>query len=176
MLKIDSILELGKSITAKAQKGEGGVEVVNASLKFSGVPIDRDSIDEVLGLPVGMSQMLYDEQGAPLRQLWIGVAGRELRVTGAIKGPKGNPTLALLQADLTDVEVALTTLGAIMAGTLTWGARGDEIDDCSELLGKTCCAVWEITDGRQEDMFRSTGASSRETLDILGKLGKEPRA
>lgn len=174
MIKLDTILELGKSLTAKSQKGEGGVEVVNAIVKFSALPIDRESIDEVLGMPIGWSQILYDEQGAPLRQFYIGVAGRELRVSGAIKGPKGEPTLALLQAELTDVELTLTNLGALLDGTLTWAARGDEVEDVSELLGKTCTAKWEITDGSQVDMFRPSAASQRATMDILDRMGGKP--
>jgi hypothetical protein len=187
MIKIDSILEVAKSFSAKATKDEAGVGTTIAQIKFSGLPVDRDCIDELLGMPVGWCRgALFDEQGAPLRRFGVSVYGRSLRVSGNISGPKRMPSLPLLQAELTDGSLTLVPLGAVFEGTLTWGARGDEVSDVSELLGKTCAAVWEITDGEQPDMFSATSKAAAQAttvvqryMDGLGRMegkqgGEEP--
>jgi hypothetical protein len=177
MIKLDTILKLGKSMTTKATKDEAGVPTTVCVTKFAELQVDRDSIDELIGMPVGWCSLhLYDEQGAPVRRFGVSVFGRTLRVSGAISGPKGDPTLPLLQAELTDAHLTLMPLGAIVEGTLTWGARGDEIEDITGLQGALCRAKWEITDGDQADMFSPTSQGAAQatntTASILANLGK----
>lgn len=177
MININTILELGKTFTAKAAKDDAGVPTTEARLKFKGLQVDRDSLDELLSTPVGWCQKtLFDEQGAPLRRFGVSVFGRLLRVSGVISGPKDEPTQRLLQAELSDAYLTLIPLGALVEGTLTWGARGDEVEDCSELLGRTCTARWEITDGGQADMFSPTSQAAANatttTQRIIDGLGK----
>lgn len=174
MQKLDTICQLAKSLKTAVAKGDSGAEVVTCEIKFSALPIPREMMDELLGLPVGWSQKcVFDDQGAPLRLLSISSAGRALRVTGKIAGPKGHPALVLLQAELTDVALSLVTLGAVCEGKLTWTARGDEVEDVAELLGKTCTAVWQITDGEQDDLFDAHRGASRETVNtIIDGLGR----
>jgi hypothetical protein len=66
----------------------------------------------------------------------------------------------------------------MVEGTLTWSARGDEVEDVSDLLGKTCSASLEVTDGEQPDMFSPTSkgaaAATTETQRIIDGLGKRP--
>jgi len=91
--------------------------------------------------------------------------------------PKPNQALVLLQAELEEVWLQLMPSGALAEGTLTWAARGDEIEDVSEILGTVVRAVWEITDGGQDDMFdpQAPGAAraTQATQDILEKLGRK---
>lgn len=152
-----------------------------AQVKFKDLKVDRDVIDELLGEAVGWCRnTLYDEQGAPRKRYGITVYGRTLRVSGGISGPKERPTLPLLQAELSDVYLTLIPLGAMVEGTLTWSARGDEVEDVSELLRKVCAARWEITDGDQADMFAPTSkaaaAATTATQGIIDRLGKQPGA
>ena len=120
----------------------------------------------------------YDESGAPLRRFFLGVRDREWRVSGGLNGPKPGEALVLLQADLEKVEITLIPNGALLDGTLTWAARGDEVEDVSSILGTEVRAVWEITEGGQADMFdaQSPGATRAraETDDIIANLGKGP--
>ncbi len=168
MIKINTILEVAKTFAAKATKDDAGVETTIAQIKFKGLPIDQDSIDEMLGMPVGWCRgALFDEQGAPLKRFGVSVFGRMLRVSGCISGPKSRPTLALLQAELTDAYLTLVPLGAIVEGKLTWGARGDEVSDVDGLMGRTCSAAWEITDGGQEDMFSATSKAAAEATSVV---------
>lgn len=181
MISLHTVCKVAATFTAKAEKDESGAPTTTAKVKFSELKVDRDTIDELLGEPIGWCQTaLFDEQGAPRRRYGLTVFGRELRVSGTIHGPQGKPTLNLLQATLSDVYLALMPLGAIVEGTLTWAARGDEVEDVAELLGKVCAAQWEITDGAQADMFSPTSkAAARatsETQSIIGRLGKGPNA
>lgn len=177
MIKLETICNVSKSLTAKATKDESGAPTTIAQMKFSDLQVDRDTVDELLGEPVGWCRgALYDEQGAPRKRYGITVYGRSLRVSGVITGPKAQPTLSLLQAELSDAYLTLIPLGAMLEGKLTWSARGDEVEDVSDLLGRTCTARWEITDGDQADMFSPTSSAAAkattETQRIIGGLGR----
>jgi hypothetical protein len=182
MIKLDTVCKLAKSIKASAVKDDSGVPTTIAQLKFSELDIrDRDAVDELLGMPIGWCRTaLYDEQGAPLKRFGVSVYGRLHRISGSLCGPKPNQVLSLLQAELEEVWLRLTPLGALAEGMLTWAARGDEVEDVMELLGNTVSAKWELTDAGQEDMFGATspGAAraTQTTRDILGSLGRGPTA
>lgn len=176
MIKLDTICDLAKTLTTKATKDESGTPTTVCQVKFSDLKVDIDTVDELLGEAVGWSRAaLYDQQGAPRKRYGLTVYGRNLRVSGGISGPK-NQTLALLQAELSDTHLTLIPLGAMVEGKLTWSARGDEVEDVDPLLGKTCGAKWEITDGDQADMFSPTSsAAARATSDtqrIIDGLGR----
>lgn len=180
MIKLDTILKVAKSITAKATKDESSAPVTVCQVKFTDLQVDRDTVDELLGENIGWCQTaLYDPQGAPRKRYGITVYGRLLRVSGGISGPKGE-TLALLQAELSEAHLTLIPLGAMVDGKLSWSARGDEIEDIDSLLGNTCKAVWEITDGDQADMFSPTSAAAAkatsDTQRIMDGLGRGQRA
>src|SRR5438105_1650289 len=170
MIKLDTVLELGKALAVKATKDDAKARAVIAMVKFTGLPIDRDTIDELMRKPGGWCQkVLFDELGAPIGHYSIGVLGRSWRVSGSIAGGHREGTLPLLQAELTDLTFSLVPLGAVAEGTLTWASRGDEADDANDLLGNTCRAVWEITDGGQEDLFNPTSpAAASATSEVQG--------
>jgi hypothetical protein len=175
--KLDTVLTLAKSFTTKITK-EGGQEITVCEIKFSGMPIQRDVVDPMLGMPFGWAALaLYDEQGAPLNRLTISSYRSALRVTGRIVGPRNEPVLALIQAALSDIEVGLMDKGGIVAGKLSWKARGDEVEDADQLLGKVCLAEFEITDGDQADMFErnkrlmeTSGAIASSMLDRMAEI------
>lgn len=167
MITIDSVLTLAKSFTAKSTKGASGELVTVGQVKFDDLQVDRDALDELVGMPVGWCRgALYDEQGAPLRRFGVSVYGRMLRVSGTIAGTKPHQVLSLLQADLEDIELRCVPLGALLGGKLTWAARGDEVEDVSELLGRICNAKWEITDGESDDMFRPQSTAAARATEI----------
>lgn len=177
MIKLDTILKISKTFTAKSETDDSGAPTMIARIKFSELTIDRDVIDELVGEPIGWCRAaLYDEQGAPRRRYGITVYGRNWRVSGGISGPKGQPTMPLLQAELTDLQLTLVPLGALAEGTLTWAARGDEVSELETLLGDTCAAHWEVTDSGQGDLFdpksREATAAAKATESILAGLGK----
>lgn len=177
MIKLDTVLNVAKTLTTKATKDESGAPTTVCSVKFADLQVDRDTVDELLGESVGWCRTaLYDEQGAPRKRYGITVYGRTLRVSGAISGPKAQPTLSLLQAELTEAHLTLIPLGAMLEGKLSWTARGDEVEDAADLLGKICTAKWEITDGDQADMFQPTSkaaaAATTTTQRIIDGLGR----
>lgn len=176
--KLDTILTLAKGFNTKVVKGEGGREVTTCEVKFAGMPVNREHIDPLLGMPFGWAAIaLFDELGAPLAHLSIGSFRRPLRFTGRIMGPRGEPVLSLLQAELSDIEVGLTNVGGILDGKLTWLARGDEVEDSDGLLGKLCRAEFEVSDGDQEDLFErdkklmeQSGAIASNMLDQMSEM------
>ena len=176
MFKIETVLTLGKSMTTKITKDDGGSRVAICVAKFADLEVkDRDILDELIGMPLGWCQSrLYDELGAPLRRFGLQVFGRQHRVSGTIAGPKEGQVLSLLQAELTDCDLRLIPLGAMVSGTLTWSARGDEVEDVAEILGMLCVARWEVHEGGQDDMFAPTSKhaaeSQRETQRVLDEL------
>lgn len=175
MIVLDSVCEVGKSLSTKVEKNDGGIEVVNCVLKFSDVVVIRDTVDELLGVDVGWCQQrLYQEDGSPVRAFSIGIYGREHTVTGTIRGVKGDQVLNLLQAELTDLRFSLVSLGAVLEGKLKWLARGDEVEDVMMLLGKTCGIHWEVHDAGQKDMFSgSQRAAAAETRSKVTSISRE---
>ena len=177
MIKLDTICELSKTFSAKATTDESDAPTTVAQVKFSDLKIDIETVDALLGEEIGWARRtLFDDQGAPRKRYGITVYGRLLRVSGGICGPKGDPTLVLLQAELTKAYLTLIPLGALLDGNLTWSARGDEVEDVADLLGKTCSAKWEITDGDQADMFQPTSAgaarATTETQRIINGFNR----
>jgi hypothetical protein len=162
--RLETICQVAKSLKTGVAK-DGAVETVECELKFASLPVPRDVMDELLGLPIGWSAAaLFDDQGAPLRLMSISVEGRALRVTGKISGPGGDPSLVLLQAELTEIACGLCNLGGVVEGKLTWPAKGDEVEDVMELLGKTCRVEWQVSDGKADDMFPASPSVTREAI------------
>jgi hypothetical protein len=164
MLKIDSICNLAKSFKTGVKK-DAGAKTVKCTLSFSDCPIDRDSGDELLGMSIGwLTATHFDEQGAPLKRFTLSNREAAFRVSATIKGVKGEGALVLLQADLSNVEITLTTNGVILDGTFTWEAAGDEVEDLVPLLDKTCLFVAEVHAVQQELPLRAKPVEGSNVL------------
>lgn len=161
MINLDTVLELGKTFSAKSEKDDDKHEIVRAHVKFTALAVDRDTCDELIGtVPLGWtSSVLFDGMGAPIARLTLSLDDRQLKVTGSIRGANDEGSLPLMQAALTDIEITLVKLGAWVSGSLAWQAKGDEVEDVTDLLGKTCKAIWRITSEEQQDMLRSAVAN-----------------
>lgn len=139
VLNIETVCEIGKGLSVKREKSDKGEDIVRCHLKFSECAVKREAIDQLLGLPEGIVQSFFDDLGAPLAKMILGAPGRELHATGRILGVKPREVLTLgSDCQLTEIEVALKELGGLLSGTLTWSARGDEVEDVTDLLGRTC--------------------------------------
>lgn len=155
-IQINATCEVAKSFSVKREKIDDGTEIVIAHLKIAEVMLDRDQIDEVVGLPIGWSSSaLFDDQGAPYRRFSIGVPRTDLCATGVIRGGRDDkgPSLTLRHAELSAITLDLTTLGALLSCGLAWKAAGDEVDDIADLLGKLCGFRVSLTDGGQRDLL-----------------------
>jgi hypothetical protein len=154
MIEIRSTAELGKSLSVKREK-DGDDVIVACHLKFADLFCDREQFDEICRQPIGWHGAFFDELGAPVNVFDIGLPLSSWSVTGRIKGGESRPEeLRLLQATLSDVTCRLAKLGALLSGSLSWKARGDEVEDLTELLGRLVSVDWKITDGGQQDAFR----------------------
>ena len=155
MIRITSTATLAKSFSVKREKTDDESEHVVAHLKISDCLVDRDQLDEIIGLPVGWSTgALFDDLGAPLARLTLGLARRELRLSGVIKGGEKStdPKLKLKDAAVDGITLELTKLGALLSCQLSWTAEGDEVDDIADLLGQLCAASLVLEDGGQADL------------------------
>lgn len=174
MIQINSIAELGRSLSVKREKGEDDVEVVTAKVQLTGLYIDRYVMDEILGKPVGWSTMhLYDDLGAPTVAVALDLLRAEWTVTGGITGASavnGAETkaarLSVSQGTLHGVALTLDALGAKLSGSLSWKARGDEVEDLSDLLGRTVRVDVGLDNGGQRDMF----AGVQNAVDKLRRM------
>lgn len=156
-ITLSATCEVAKSFSVKREKRDDDTEAVVAHLKVADVMLDREQIDEVIGLPIGWAQSaLFDEQGAPYRPLTLGVPRKDLTLTGVIKGggKPAAPSLTLRDAEMSGITLDLTTLGALLSCGLAWRAAGDEVDDIADLLGKLCGIHVTLIDGGQGDLLR----------------------
>ena len=156
-IEINATCEVAKSFSVKREKRDDDTEAVIAHLKIADVMLDREQIDEVIGLPIGWAQSaLFDEFGAPRAALTLALAREDWTLTGTISGgdKPGSPALTLSDAQVSGIELALTTHGALLSCGLAWRAAGDEVDDIADLLGKLCAIVVAIQDGGQGDLLR----------------------
>lgn len=152
-LTIDTVADIGKGLSVKREKQEDNTERAIAHLKFTGLKLDRDQLDELVCRAIGWTTMcFYDELGAPFAHCVLAFPRLELEVTGVVKGP-GHAGLRLAQATLTSVEVALADKCVLVSGELAWEAAGDEVSDIEALLGQTCGIVWTIRDDQQQDLI-----------------------
>lgn len=152
MIELNSSALLGKSLSVKREKIDDS-EVVACHLKFADLFVTREEIDELCRQPIGWHAALFDEQGAPVSRLAIGLPKAEWTTTGTVnQGPQRPGELTLLEATLSAVTLDLMPLGALMAGSLAWKARGDEVEDVTELLGKLVAVRLRLTDGGQQDL------------------------
>jgi len=152
-IEINATCEVAKSFSVKREKRDDDTEAVIAHLKVADVMLDRDQIDELVGLPIGWSQSaLFDEQGAPYQPLTLGVPRKDLTLTGAIRGKPGGVTLR--DVAVSGITLDLTRLGALLSCGLAWEADGDVVDDIADLLGKLCAIEVVIEDGGQADLLR----------------------
>lgn len=154
-MKIESTAEIAKSLSVKREKGEE-TDAVIARLKFSGLIVDRETLDVLCGQPSGWSAgALFDELGAPLGHWTISLPALALAVSGSIRGAKPTERLTLSNAVIASVELTLDKLGALMSGTLAWQVAGDELEDVEPLLGRECGVSWVVSDSGQQDMLRA---------------------
>jgi len=156
-IRIESVLKLGKGITVKIEKQPDDTEKAIVHLKFAECIITREMIDEFITGVVGLvAPSLFDELGAPIARMVIGLPHLEVGVTGRINGNVSkSESLAITNATLGSIEIALIPNGGHLSGELTWEAAGDEISDAERLLGATCACAWIVEDGRQPDLLKA---------------------
>lgn len=170
MIHLNTVATLGKTFSAKREEAsKDGPQEVVAHLKFSGLFVTRDIIAALCRQPADWpDQALYDELGAPRFKCSIALLDRKFSCTGTIRGPDENQSLTLLQANLTGIEVTLTELGGQVAGALSWTAKGDEVEDVTELLGAVCKVEARLTDGEQQDLLKD---AARKFVDSVAESG-----
>ena len=156
-ITIESILTCGKTFSAKREKQSDESEKVVAHLKFSALFAERHVLDELVGRPVGWSQgALYDEMGAPIAALEIGLPALVLEVNGTLAHTAtAKDKLKLMGAELSGVTAALTKLGVLLSGDLSWPVAGDECTDVEPLLGQLCQAKLTLSAPKQGDLLKA---------------------
>lgn len=160
MIEINSFAKLAKSLSVKREKDADDDTVVACHLKFSELFVERDVFDELCRQPIGWHQAFYDELGAPVADLAVALPGRAWSVTGKITaGPNRHEQLKLLQASLSKVSLELTKLGVLVGGSISWKARGDEVEDLTGLLGGLVAVEWRLSDGGQQDLLATNPAT-----------------
>ena len=155
-IHINATAQIAKSFSVKREKTDDDTESVIAHLKISDAMLDREQIDEVIGLPIGWAQSaLFDDFGAPRAALTLALARDDWTLTGTISGgdKPGSPSLTLSDAQVIGIELALTKHGALLSCGLAWVAAGDEVDDIADMLGKLCAIRVVLTGSGQGDLL-----------------------
>jgi|GEM_PF-7114484 len=157
---IESIAEIGKALNIRAEKAKDETPIVVAHMGFKGLLIAREVIDALLGQKIGWAQStLYDELGAPVARMSLDLHKLEVFVTGAIKGnDETQEKLVLTDASLTDIVITLSSVTpnlALLQGSLSWQAAGDEVADAEPLLGKTCVMNVSLSANKQGDLLKA---------------------
>ncbi len=169
-IDINATCEVAKSFSVKREKRDDDTEAVIAHLKIAELLLDRDQVDEIVGLPIGWSsQSLFDEFGAPLVNMALVLGRKDLTLSGVIRGGKDDesgPRLTLRDAEVSGITLDLTKLGALLSCGLAWEAAGDEVDDIADMLGKLCAIEAQLSDGGQGDLLRSAAANLRSITSV----------
>jgi len=153
--EIETTAEIGKAVNIKREK-DGDTEVVVAHLKFDAALVPRETIDDLVGRPIGWAQhCLFDEFGAPIGHVDISLPRLSLIATGKIRGIKSHEEITLRQARLDDIVLKLTDNGALLSGSLAWKIAGDEASDLEPLLGRVCILHVIAQDSGQQDMLQA---------------------
>lgn len=147
-LSISAICVLGKKMSVKRDKADAGDdEVISCQITVRGIRVQRDTMDELSGVPIGCTSMLYSDLGAPFQAMSFLLPKRVLMATGKIRHSralaKGGSALALKGALVRNVRFNLDQPDehgptASWSFTLHWRAAGDEVDDVRHLLGQEC--------------------------------------
>ena len=118
----------------QAEKGGDDSEIVVAKLGIVDVPGSRDQADEILGVPIGWTERLYDELGAPFFAGEIKIA--KDRDCSAMIAAAGKAQVRERDAEWITLELLPNEM--LMCATLTWPVAGDESADAEDMLGKLC--------------------------------------
>lgn len=151
MSDIRTTAQIGKSLSIKRVKGDDDAEIVVAQLSFTDAAVMRDEADEVLGVPLGWSERLFDELGAPYFKGALDLHGKPLEVAAVVGLTKGH-RLAITNGELSKVVLEFEPNGFLLSGTLTWLVAGDESADVEDLLGKLCNLTLAI-ERKQQDLL-----------------------
>ncbi len=179
---VDSIAEIGKSLAAKREKRDDAAgdkqEIITCTLKLTELQITREHVDQLCGALMGAR--LWGDDGIPVVHCEIALTnpGR-VEFTGHIGGKEAR--LPLMQAQVRDIVVTPCAMAALMACTLRWEARGDEVEDITDVLGRLCNIEGAFSDGQQLGLFDvplADGITSMEIRDADGNVvvRKERRA
>lgn len=153
-MKLNATAEITKNFNAKRGKEDKkGESIVMCSLKFSALMVTRDEGADLVGLKPEIMALFYDELGAPHAAFTVSTKKRILGLTGVVSFNTSRLTLGK-DSQLADIEVTLKSLGALLEGTLQWSARGDEVEDVAELLGRTCLLELDVSGPVQKDLFK----------------------
>ena len=154
-IDINTTAQIGKGLSIKREKGENDIEIVVAHLKFSDAFVQREAIDQLLGLYDGWSHALFDDLGAPVCRMDLVPTKFAAAATGKIKGAPEDAGITLTEADITDVVIRLADKGAMLSGTVSWLVAGDEASDAEPLIGRLCMIHWILQDAGQGDLLRA---------------------
>ncbi len=153
-IEINNTVEVAKAFGVGRRKRAGIVETI-AKLKFEGLFIDREYSDEMLGLPIAATALLYSPDGLPVSAVTIGRKHIVYQFAGVISGNKNREEQITLAKDteVTGAELQLVDKGALLSAQLVWKVRGDEVEDLEPLLGQTCMLNGLIVLPDQIDAF-----------------------
>ncbi len=167
-IEVNTTCEVAKSFAVKRRKNGGTLQTV-AALKFSQVFIDREYSDEMLGLPIAATALLYGEDGLPVSVITIGRKHIVYQFAGVITGNRNKDEQIKLAKDteVAKCELQLAPNGALLTGILLWQVRGDEVEDLEPLLGQTCVLNGLIVLPEQIDAFSQ---AKGEVDRVLGKF------
>lgn len=169
-IEIDSVCAIAKGMAVKREKQPDKTDATIAHLAFSHCLISRETIDELLGLPIGWSQRaLFDDLGAPYVRMTLGIEDIAFEINGTIKGNvnKGE-IMRFSQGTLASLSIELRDKGALVSGEITWKVAGDEVSDVEPMLAQTVACHFVLLDPRQADLLVEA-AQSAERLKAMAK-------
>lgn len=171
-LKIDTSCVVGKKMTTDRHKADAGgeAEIVTCTITVKGIRVSRDQMDELAGLPIGVTSQLYNELGAPYQRMSFLLPKRVLLVSGNVEHRRESGAtiakLKLTKAAAGSLRFNLDTPDehgptAMLSFTLMWKAAGDEIEDVKDLLAHTCfLAVTFKEENNQQPLFNDSKPSA----------------
>jgi hypothetical protein len=166
--------EVGKKMNVDRKKADDS-DLIVCSIKVA-FPVTREEAAELTGFPLATINALYNEAGVPLQHASLLMTKRELLVAGKIARHipedqqadftdpnKKPPVLELPRSLATDMRFVLDNLGAGFRGTLSWKARGDEVEDVEPLLGSKAEISLEFSEPPQAAAQTAARSAKKDT-------------
>lgn len=177
-LKITSLCNVSKKMGTERPTGGGDEsDIVTCSVTVK-VRVQRDTVDELAGIPIGSTQHLYDDLGVPYQHTQMQFPKRVLLASGWIEHRRDSG------AAMARLEIKMAAAGALKFKldtpddqgptalaqfALVWKATGDEGEDVKAILGRKCWMEITFADQPQQPLFRGSVRSPKAEAQAAAK-------
>lgn len=189
-IKVVATCKVAKKMpTSRVTKND--VDLVTCSVALSAIRMSRETAEQLAGFAVDSWKPLFDDKGYPRQRTCLLFPKRELILDFKVEHTKDSgAVISSLKVPLGAIAGCQFTLDApddagecaLMQFTVTWKARGDEVEDVEAMLGRPSHFVGTFKLPPQQDKLfqdskpsatKEAAAANRNTLDRKSQAAGE---